>query len=142
MSYDQVKLRAQLVAHEGLRLHPYPDSVGKLTIGVGRNLSDDGISASEAMALLETDIDRTVTELQAHVPGFDTLADARQRALIDMAFNLGLPRFLGFHDMLRCLAADDFDGAAAAMLASHWAAEVGPRAPQLAAMLRSGVDAA
>lgn len=46
----------QLVRDEGLRLHPYIDSVGKLTIGVGRNLTDMGISQAETEMLLSNDI--------------------------------------------------------------------------------------
>src|SRR4051812_27390106 len=33
----------QLIIDEGLKLSPYTDTVGKLTIGVGRNLTDVGI---------------------------------------------------------------------------------------------------
>lgn len=32
------RVKAQLVRHEGLRLKPYRYTVGKLTIGIGRNL--------------------------------------------------------------------------------------------------------
>jgi lysozyme len=53
----------QLRRDEGVRLHPYTDTVGKLTIGVGRNLADMGISDAEATVLLQNDIDRTTVEL-------------------------------------------------------------------------------
>jgi len=51
------RLQNTLEHHEGLRLKPYKDSVGKLTIGIGRNLDDVGISKSEALLLLQNDID-------------------------------------------------------------------------------------
>ena len=41
-------IEEQLILHEGLRLKPYRDTVGKLTIGVGRNLDDVGITRAEA----------------------------------------------------------------------------------------------
>ena len=55
---DLDALKAQLTRHEGLRLKPYRDTLGHLTIGVGRNLSEVGISEAEAIALLDADIQR------------------------------------------------------------------------------------
>lgn len=49
-------LKDMLIRHEGLKLKPYRDTVGKLTIGAGRNLNDLGISEREAMFLLDNDI--------------------------------------------------------------------------------------
>lgn len=62
------RLKQDLVRDEGKRLKPYKDTVGKLTIGVGRNLDDVGISESEAMALLDSDIAAVFAELDRHVP--------------------------------------------------------------------------
>ncbi|MDY0127369.1 MAG: hypothetical protein RBR69_04500 [Candidatus Cloacimonadaceae bacterium] len=42
------RIKEQLVRHEGLRLKPYRCTAGKLTIGIGRNLNDCGITQSEA----------------------------------------------------------------------------------------------
>jgi lysozyme len=50
------RIQEQLVRHEGLRLKPYRCTAGKLTIGIGRNLDDRGISQKEAYAMLERDI--------------------------------------------------------------------------------------
>ena len=50
------RIKEQLVRHEGLRLKPYRCTAGKLTIGIGRNLDDCGISKTEAYVLLENDI--------------------------------------------------------------------------------------
>ncbi len=38
------RIKAQLVRHEGLKLKPYRCTAGKLTIGIGRNLDNCGIS--------------------------------------------------------------------------------------------------
>jgi lysozyme len=53
------RIKAQLVRYEGLRLKPYRCTAGKLTIGIGRNLDDCGISQTEAYVLLENDIPRS-----------------------------------------------------------------------------------
>ena len=50
------RIKAQLVKHEGFRLKPYRCTAGKLTIGIGRNLDDRGISQKEDYAILERDI--------------------------------------------------------------------------------------
>lgn len=47
------RLHDMLIRHEGLRLKPYHDTVRKLTIGIGRNLDDVGITHEEALILLE-----------------------------------------------------------------------------------------
>ena len=44
---DKEKLIEQLRLHEGVEHMPYKDTVGKLTIGVGRNLDDRGLSDDE-----------------------------------------------------------------------------------------------
>ncbi len=57
--YDQYRaFTSRLIRHhEGVRTHPYVDTVGKLTIGVGRNLTDRGLGVDEINLLFETDFD-------------------------------------------------------------------------------------
>jgi lysozyme len=131
-------MRAQLIRHEGMRLRPYRDTVGKMTIGVGRNLDDRGITEAEALFLLDNDIDIAITELQARFPWFDELSEIRQRVLIDMAFNLGITKLLGFKRTLAAIKRGDYVAAAAGMMASKWATQVKRRAHRLAAMMREG----
>lgn len=138
-SADRQRLRAQLVLHEGLRLKPYTDTVGKLTIGIGRNLTDVGISREEAYVLLEHDIDACLVDLQTF-PGFAQLDPVRQRVLVDMRFNLGPSRFRGFKRTLAAVAAGDYAAAAAGMRASKWSQQVKTRAVRLARMMETGID--
>lgn len=126
----------QLIDHEGLRLKPYRDTVGKLTIGVGRNLDDVGITESEARTLLENDISTVCRELDRALPWWRDLSEPRQRALADMAFNLGTPRLLGFKRMIAALERKDYEEAANEMLLSQWADQVKSRAVRLAAAMR------
>jgi lysozyme len=131
-------LKDQLVRDEELRLKPYTDSVGKLTIGVGRNLSDKGISFQEAQLLLANDIADATADLQAKLPWTATLDDVRKGALLNMAFNMGLGGLLEFHDFLAKMQAGNFSGAAGAMLDSLWARQVGPRATRLSIQIQTG----
>lgn len=127
-----------LIRQEGLRLKPYTDLAGKLTIGVGRNLTDNGILESEAYAMLDNDIITATLEAQK-LPCFVLLDEVRQDVLIDMVFNMGLPRVMGFVKMLKALADRNWNEAADQMIESRWAMQVGNRAQELAAMIRSGV---
>lgn len=123
--------------HEGLRLKPYRDTVGKLTIGYGRNLEDAGLSPEEAEVLLRNDLFRCEAELrEALGETYEALSPARKAALLDMIYNLGKTRFLGFKKMIAALKAGDFARAAAEMLDSRWAAQVGQRAQFLAEKMR------
>jgi lysozyme len=135
---EREELKEQLVRHEGLKLKAYRDSVGKLTIGVGRNLDDRGISHATAEQMLEEDIDLVLSELEDKLPFFEKLDPVRQRVLADMCFNLGIGGLLGFHNTLKLVEEGKFDAAATNMLLSRWSQQVGPRAHTLARMMREG----
>lgn len=133
-------LRAQLIRDEGMRLKPYQDSVGKLTIGCGRNLTDKGISLLEADVLLDHDITEAAAEVTAAFPWSVTgLDDVRREALINMVFNLGIGGVQKFTKALKALEVQDWTTAAKEMLDSKWAQQVGTRAQRLADQITTGV---
>jgi lysozyme len=126
--------------HEGLRLFPYQCTANKTTIGWGRNLQDNGISVDEAEILLNNDIKKCVSELS----NFDWFTDQPEQvrwALINMCFNLGLPRLLGFKKMIAALKRKDYTQAAIEALDSRWSVQVGQRSNDVALMIRQGNDA-
>jgi lysozyme len=130
-------LRRDLVRDEGLRLKPYKDSVGKLTIGVGRNLDDNGITEAEAMILLDNDIERARLDLDRNAPWWAEMPEPAMRGLLNMCFNLGWPRLSRFRKMLAALERGDWASAADQALDSRWALQVGPRATRIADLDRS-----
>ena len=132
-------LTQQLRRDEGVRLKPYKDTVGKLTIGIGRNLDDTGISDSEANQLLANDIQRTQANLDAVLPWARNLDEPRYGVLLAMAFNMGTTGLLAFRNTLKLISGGSYAAAADEMLASKWAKQVGPRATRLAQQMRSGV---
>lgn len=134
----EAALSADLRRDEGVRLRPYRCTAGKLTIGVGRNLDDTGISAEEAEILLSNDLRQVVAGLDRAVPWWRGLSEPRRRGLANMAFNLGLPRLLGFRRMLAALQAGQGEEAARQALDSQWAGQVGDRAHRIAQMFREG----
>lgn len=135
-AFDQ--LRQVVMTDEGLRLKPYTDTVGKLSIGYGRNLADVGISQGEARQLLDNDLSTAVAALTRAYPLVETLSPARQIVLASMAFNMGVPRLSTFRKMWASLMAKDYESAAVEMLDSDWAAQVGARASRLAETMRTG----
>lgn len=137
-----IKLKSieeQLILHEGIKLKPYRCPAGKLTIGVGRNLEDKGLSKQEALFLLRRDIAEITNELRKY-PWFETLDMVRQKVLIDMAFNLGINGLLSFKKMLSYLKAGDYEKAADEMVNSRWYGQVGDRSKRLVKMMRTGKD--
>jgi len=130
------RLAEDLLRDEGLRLKPYRCTAGRLTIGVGRNLDDRGISESEALLLLDNDIKDCWGRLAVAQPWVLATPEAVQEVLVNMCFNLGLAGLLAFRQTLALLQAGRHAEAAAEMLRSKWAAQVGARAERLAQRLR------
>ena len=135
MDYDKVE--KQLIRDEGVRLKPYRDTVGKLTIGIGRNLDDNGIRENEALFMLRQDVLQAVSEVQT-LPCFKKINEARQGVMVNLCFNMGISRLLGFKKMLAALDDLDYVTAAAEMMDSKWAKQVGVRAVRLSEQLKSG----
>lgn len=132
------RLKALLSVHESYRQFPYSDTTGHLTVGIGRNLSDRGISVTEASYLLDDDIIYFYGKLSHLLNFFNRLNENRQIALVDMAFNLGIQGILNFREMMLALESGDYERAADEMLKSRWADQTGERATCLANIMRTG----
>ena len=135
--------RSQIVddlkRHEGLRLHAYQDHLGYWTIGYGRMIDErrgGGISEAEAEHLLENDIDRVASRLQ-NERGFRLAPDGVKRALVNMAFQLGVGGLLGFKRMWSALERNDYAQAAEEALDSRWAEQAPNRAKEVAEWIRT-----
>ena len=135
---DETKLKNLIIRHEGFRTHIYLDSVGKLTIGVGHNLTDLGLTSSQVNLIFEDDLQRAIDDVESIFPGFKEFSEARRAALIDMIFNLGKTRFLEFKKMIEAIKNEDWRKASDEMLDSAWATQVPLRAAELARMVKFG----
>ena len=140
------KLIEMLRRHEGVESHAYMCSQDFLTIGVGRNIDpgDDevsqglGLSENEIDYLLENDIIRVAQELHDEYPWFAGLDDVRRDAMVDISFNLGQTRLRGFKNALAAMSTGGWEEASEQFMDSRWAEQVGNRATELAAMIRTG----
>jgi len=133
---DNKQLIALLIRHEGRRNKPYLCPSGKLTIGIGHNLDDNGLSNTIIDLILTEDIGNAVRDLCSVFPGFYGFGDARKCALISMMF-MGLPAFRTFKRMIKAILVADWNTAAAEALNSTWASQVKGRATEISYMLRT-----
>ncbi len=135
MGAEVVTLADDLRRDEGERLKPYVDTVGKITISVGVNLSD-GITQAESNLLFAGRLAAVESEAAAQMPWLVACPDAVQRGVKNMLYNMGWPRLSGFRNMLSALQSKNWEIAATEALDSTWATQVGPRAYRIAALFR------
>jgi lysozyme len=135
------QLKEELIFDEGIVLHEYKDHLGYSTIGIGRLIDErkgGGITEEEAMYLLENDIGRKQAQLRENLPFWNKLSDNRQRALMNMAFQLGVNGLLKFRQMLWAIENGKWDLAHAEALDSSWANQTPVRARRVAEMIKYG----
>ena len=140
-----------IIIDEGFRGEPYLDTVGKWTVGIGRNLDDKGLTPAElrslfarqqmtrdfARLLLSNDVEEIESNLRTALPWFDQLDEARQYVLVNMGM-MGVKRLMGFKKMLAAMQIGDWPAAAEELLSSKYAGQVGKRAERLANIMRTG----
>jgi lysozyme len=156
-AWDRQKLEDELTVDEGKRLKAYKDTVGKWSIGIGRNLDDvgtaplsrtkadvlaNGINEAECDLLFDYDIKRTEADLDRKLPWWRKLDPVRQRVMLNMCFNMGIGNgqsgLTGFVNTLGMVERGEYSRAADGMLNSKWARQVGIRSQRLANMMREG----
>lgn len=134
-------LRAQLEDFEGRRRSAYPDSLGYMTIGVGRLIDarrNGGLSEEEIDYLLTNDINRVTEQLNSTLPWFKNLNEPRQAVLIGMAFQMGVAGLMEFQRTLASIRDEHWELAASQMLDSRWAKQTAMRASRLARQIATG----
>ena len=158
MKYDADELVKMIAIHEGIVLNVYQDHLGIDTVGIGRNLQDRGITdgelsfinktmdevyevgltEEEAYYLCMNDIAIVEKELLANKPVVNQLNAVRQMVLIDMAFNMGVPRLMKFKNMWLAIEKVNYQLANEEMIDSRWAGQVGSRAMKLSLAMKNG----
>jgi lysozyme len=139
-----IDAKSLIAKNEGLKLKPYLCPAGKLTIGYGHNLDDNGITEEQADMLLDYDIGKAYNDLNRIFGEFadsiDNISDNRYAALLDMMFNLGMPKFLKFEKMITAIKQGDWPKAADELKDSAYYKQVGNRAKVNENILRYDAD--
>jgi lysozyme len=145
---NQALLEAELRRDEGVRYVPYLDTATppRRTCGVGHNMDVSPLPADWKFPLSDTQVDQilardiatTLAKLDKVLPWWRSLDEVRQRVVANMAFNLGIGGLLGFKNTLAAMQRGSYAVAAAGMLSSKWAGQVGARAKRLAQAMESG----
>lgn len=133
----KLELIEELKRDEGFRGKPYKDTVGKLTIGYGRNLDDNPLTEQEAEILLINDLEKILYDA-CKLNYYSELTLSRQSVILNMIYNLGINRFMQFKKMNAAISVKNYELAAMEMLDSKWAKQVGDRAVRLSNIMRHG----
>lgn len=146
---NEALLEAELRRDEGVKYFPYLDTATppNETAGVGHNLNASPLPAGWTYPLSDAQVDQllagdlqiTFASLDHSLPWWRQMDDVRQRVICNMCFNLGITRLLGFHNTLFAMQRGSYAVAAAGMLSSVWATQVGERAKRLASAMEYGV---
>lgn len=139
---DVSKLQSALIQHEGIEKYAYNDSLGFITIGIGRCIDKRkgfGITEEECLYLLRNDIERSHDQLSKY-SWYNKQDDVRKDALIELVFNLGISGFLKFKNTIQALDDNDYELASKNLLKSLWAKQVGlNRSSNIADRIKLGV---
>jgi len=118
---------------EGFSGMPYNDPLGLPTIGYGTLLP---ITEYEAELLLRHRLSLVRQELQEKVPFWSDLPDTIKDVLLDMAYNMGVPRLFTFKKMWEAVEKGDWNKMADEMVDSLWYSQVGSRSVLLVKMVK------
>lgn len=131
---------ADLHRDEGEVLHAYTDSEGFLTIGIGRLIDQrkgGGITAEESAYLLQNDIRRFMAELDQRMPWWRSQDTVRRRAILNMAFQMGVGALVGT-PTFNLIRSGDYTMAADRLEGWKWARQTPARANRIIHMIRTG----
>lgn len=133
----RIKLKSLLIKHEGYSKYGHIDTVGKITIGIGYNVTDRGMDDEWINDRYHKDVNFFLDFLSTKFEWFNALNEARQCALVDMCF-MGTKSFLTFENMIAALEKGDFENAAKQIIDSKYESEVHQRAHDIAEIIRTG----
>ena len=139
-------LKKEIIADEGMMLHIYKDHLGYLTVGVGHLITEKDeewgkpektqITTDRAETLFADDLENAIDDCKKLYKTFDDFPREVQHVVVNMMFNLGLPRLSKFKKMKAAIEVRDFRLAASEMVASKWFTQVPNRAARLVERMR------
>ncbi|BAQ91845.1 Phage-related lysozyme (muraminidase) (COG3772) [uncultured Mediterranean phage uvMED] len=137
------RLKKQVIANEGMRKTAYKDTLDNWTTGVGHlirlpdeeYLIEKELTDIEVDQIFTTDLNQAIDDARKFIDA-DTIPEEAFEVVIDMAFNLGLPRLMKFQNFQQALKEKDYKKASREMLDSVWAKQLPNRSKRLAKQMR------
>jgi len=137
------KLKAQIKHSEGVRTTAYKDTLNNWTIGVGHlirlpdeeYLLEKELTEEEVDQIFTTDLNQAIDDARKFIDA-DSIPEEAFFVVVDMAFNLGLPKLMRFQNFQQTLRDHDYKKASREMLDSLWAKQLPNRSKRLAKQMR------
>lgn len=142
LTHEEVwnNLVERIKEEEGFRSKVYLDHLGFQTIGYGTNIQE-GLSEDEAEALLIMRLKEMAMELsRAAGINLPDLPAGIRIAVLDMAYNMGVPRLMQFRNMWEAIYKGEVKTAAAEVLDSNYAKQVPNRAKRNSELIAESLD--
>lgn len=146
---DYDALTNELATEEGFVSYPYDDAnderlrpgvtiQGTPTFGHGLTF----LTEDESRVVVGMRVKKVYAELIGAAPWIENLSEARQRALTDMAYNLGVGNsqkgLMSFNIFLSLMEAGQYEEAADDLTKTKWAQQVKSRSTIIEDMIRNG----
>lgn len=134
-------LKDSIIAHEGIELKVYLDSLGFKTVGIGHKITKyenlflgDEITEPEMNRLFEGDLEIAENRARTVTRNYVALHETAQDILIEMVFQMGATGVKNFRNMVAALEEKppNYREAALEMLDSKWALQTTRRAKEMA----------
>lgn len=141
MNIDRIK--RDIILSEGIRHTAYKDTLNNWTIGVGHlikipdeeYLIDKELTSLEVDQIFTTDLNQAIDDARKFIDSNEIHEEAFE-IVIDMSFNLGLPKLMNFQRFRQALLAKQYKIASMEMLDSLWARQLPNRSKRLAKRMR------
>lgn len=154
-------LPRDIIIDEGLRGTSYLDTLGNRTVGIGFNMDDSaarktwkrsgisadfdevyagnqGLTPQQSMQLANISYNIAVKDARSLIRNFDQLAPARQKALVNMSYQMGKNKLSGFEKMIKNIERRQWIKAANEVFNSRYAEQTPERARRIAMQILSG----
>jgi lysozyme len=95
------------------------------------------VSVDRVNELFDKDVSKFVEETKKVFPDLEDKPEEVQQVAVNMCFNLGEPRLSKFKKFIAAINEENWETAAAEMLDSRWAQQVGERAVRLSKRILS-----
>ena len=140
-----IDTKKRIKDHEGFSPTVYEDSLGYKTVGYGHLLTDKDhfvvgeiYTPEELNHLFDKDYDIAFSNAHDLIEDKDIPYDPMvESVLIEMSFQLGLPRLKKFVRFIEGLQEEDYKKAADEMIDSRWAKQTPARAYELSTLIRN-----